>query len=257
MDDKPRTPPPNGWKPVPSFPPGHKREGRRRCQSWNWNTGTQCEQYPIKGRERCRSHGGTVPSGPAHTQYRHGGFSKYAPRLALWVREAENDTDLRDLTADVELLFSRQIELLRRLETQEGEPLWHDLEAAFDDFLSAQEERRRAGDDERAALRAQAKANEAFTRLNALVRRGVDEARTWDLLMDVTEAKRKLVETRQRRLDKFEQYVLIGDIVQLLRGFMQALAEIHVRYNVPRAASREAVTAYERLVGGRGPAAQA
>lgn len=65
--------------------------------------GTLCKQSPIRGRTRCRLHGGkTVPAGPGHHNWKTGAQSKAVPKdFASRVRVMMADAELRRVTRDI------------------------------------------------------------------------------------------------------------------------------------------------------------
>jgi hypothetical protein len=65
---------------------GKVREGVRLCGA-RTRTGGTCSNQPMRGRARCRMHGGKSLHGIAHPNYKHGLFSEFCP-LGIVRREA-------------------------------------------------------------------------------------------------------------------------------------------------------------------------
>ena len=76
-----------------------------------------CERPPLKGKRRCRKHGGcSLPPGPAHPAYRHGRYSKVWGRFAKAVDAAIEDEDLLDARRGVAGALGALEEAAERLE---------------------------------------------------------------------------------------------------------------------------------------------
>ena len=61
-----------------------------RCRARTWSGG-QCRSLPVRGKKRCRMHGGAhgsgAPSGERNGMYRHGRYTREALELRRAVRE--------------------------------------------------------------------------------------------------------------------------------------------------------------------------
>lgn len=68
-------PEPDDWKPELVFPENHRWAGMPRCQQWI-SRGRQCWNSPVKGKNKCRTHGGMNGSGVSHPTYKHGRYTK-------------------------------------------------------------------------------------------------------------------------------------------------------------------------------------
>ena len=231
-------PKPSGFKPDPTFPASHpSKAGLPRCKAWNPNHGRQCQKSPIKGRTTCRSHRGNAVRGLAHPSYQGKGFSKYAPkRLGDLYENLATDKTLATLTADLDLLTARQIDLVTRLESQLPAPeLWASLQKTHSQIDQA------VRTNDAAAL------GTGLQRLGQLVKDGTASAGLWDSLFEVTANKRKTIESQTRQLDKLGQFVLITEIMRRLEILEEVILDIHDRYDVPRAASGDIGDALARL----------
>src|SRR5918999_1579701 len=107
----------------------------KTCGAKTKHDGTPCERSPIRGRTRCRLHGGKTPVVPACKQYRSGRYSTYLPeRLRERYEQAEGDAKLLSLKSEVALTDARLIDLLARVDTGESGQLWATLKKAHEEF---------------------------------------------------------------------------------------------------------------------------
>src|SRR5918992_3274075 len=107
----------------------------KTCGAKTKHDGTPCERSPVRGRTRCRVHGGKTPVGPACKQYRVGRYSTYLPeRLRERYEQAEGDAELLSLRSEVALTDACLIDLLARVDTGESGQRWAHLKKAYEEF---------------------------------------------------------------------------------------------------------------------------
>lgn len=166
-------------------------------------------------------HGGAVVRGPSHPRWRHGRTSVYRDLLPERMRETftriMDDPKLLALETDIGLLETRQVELLTAM--QEGLDPGAALMAITEhlkDLSVAVATANMVGIGLAAEEIAEAAQN------------GVQTANVWNEFMRLGEAKRKLVETEGKRLERMQTYMsasearardqlLIGILVQAVR----------------------------------------
>src|SRR5262249_55581059 len=72
-----------------------------RCGAKLRGKNAVCKRRPLKGRKRCRLHGGNTPAGVASPHFRHGRRSKYLrdlpKKLTDYCTAASEDQDLLSL----------------------------------------------------------------------------------------------------------------------------------------------------------------
>jgi hypothetical protein len=94
-------------------------------------SGSQCHQAPVRGRSRCRMHGGTTPTGVASATWKHGGRSQARYRIHGPLGDAYQrhladpdymalDQELALVTGQLELC-AEELSQLRPLPAQELE----------------------------------------------------------------------------------------------------------------------------------------
>ena len=107
-----------GMKPAPK---PYKTCGAKNRQ------GRPCAKPPLRGRERCRNHGGASPVGMAHPNFKTGRWSRYLPKnLKAKYEEAQADPFAKTHTSDLALIDAKVKDLLERADN-EGNPVWLEI----------------------------------------------------------------------------------------------------------------------------------
>lgn len=128
---------PDNFVPETHFPADHPvKPGTPRCQSWNPNQGRQCELSPIRGKIRCKSHGGKTPSGLASPHHKTGLYSKSIPVRLLGEYESllALGDDLFRLDDETATLTTLIQESLAKMETGESKEAWAKLQSLHFDM---------------------------------------------------------------------------------------------------------------------------
>lgn len=105
-----RIPKPKDWEPEPTFREGHRYASHPRCQAWSGRTGKQCNNLPIKGREKCKSHGGTQPRGIDRKTYKHGRYIESVannPTVAKAYEQALKQQGILNLSPNIAMADAR------------------------------------------------------------------------------------------------------------------------------------------------------
>jgi hypothetical protein len=106
--------------------------------------GSTCQKRPVKGKRRCRLHGGLSLKGVEHKNYTHGRYSKYLPTdLRGRFDESLHDPDLKSHEPDIRLIDTRLQTLLESLEL-----LGRDNGEIWDKIMALIETRRRVLESE-------------------------------------------------------------------------------------------------------------
>lgn len=197
--------------------------------------GRICRDTHIMPNGRCRRHGGKMPSGPGHPNYRHGRSSKMLPdAVAARYREAYDDKELLEIRGDVALFAARQTELTGRIDTGEAGYLWAKLREAWADLQTSQNDAKRAaetGNDAALAI-AREKSAAALTAVGNMIQRGAANEAVWDEILTTTERLVKVKEAEMRRLDRLNQMMTLEQVI-LIFGQMHAAIAASVRRRVP------------------------
>ncbi len=195
--------------------------------------GTPCQQYPLRGRTRCRLHGGATPRGIALPQTKHGRYSVSLPtRLMGRYEEALEDPDLLSTRSDIAVLVARQDDLLARVDSGEAGALWHQAREEWKTFKAA------------LLVNDQSASRASMAEIDGLLGRGVADYAAWHELARVTEQIRKLRETERKRLEALQATVTAEQL-----GLLVAALTHSVRSHVKDARVLDAIGRdVERLI---------
>ena len=183
-----------------------------QCNAKSKRSGEQCKAQALKGKSKCRHHGGKSLAGKDSPSFKTGRFSKYLPdRLAEKYEEALSDPDLISLSNELALVDSQ---LTTQLE------LWHESGMNADGWARARELFR--------SFRRHSSAGDRVRALNdledlrILLDEGNENMIAWKFIGELIEQRRRLVETERKRLSDEDHAVSIDKLVL----FMGALLDI-------------------------------
>jgi hypothetical protein len=186
-----------------------------RCGAKKRN-GDPCQQWPVKGRRRCRMHGGKTPLGASAGRYIHGRYSKFLPtRLFAAYQDAVTDPKLIELRRDIALTDARIGDLLQRVDTGESGAIWRQAQLAMAGFRLAQAK----GDVEGM--------QRAIGRVEQLVTHGHTDYAAWDEVIALIEQRRKLVESEQKRVTMATEVLTVERAMTMLAQVV-GIIERHV-----------------------------
>ena len=186
-----------------------------RCGAHSRTTGKPCKNPPVRGRERCRMHGGTVRRGIASTHYKSGDRSPYAVpgHLVAMYAGATADRSLRSLRQDIALNRALRDEVLEKME--------HGAIAAFGEAQAA------LMDYDRACTKGDASAkSEALSRLRVAIEVGIGYDGLVGQLLTIQEAGRRMRDTEARTLKISCEVITAEEQMALLQSMVDLLAEI-------------------------------
>lgn len=170
--------------------------------------GTRCKGIPVKGRTRCRMHGGTSKIGMEHHTWQGKGYSKSAPdRLGLMLENLKLTGEYIRLEEEIHLLRARLNELLEQ--TKEGE-----TPGAWRRFLKRLPKVRAAilrGESDRAIGHLEA--------MQAVAENKVLQDRRWDEIKSTLLALQKLTDSER----KYEETLMTGMSLAQYTAFLQIL----------------------------------
>jgi hypothetical protein len=182
-----------------------------RCGAKKRN-GQPCQQWPIKGRTRCRLHGGKSRMGPGAGRFIHGRYSTFLPsRLAAHYEAAAHDPELLELRCDIALTDARIIDLLQRVDSGESGQLWRHAQATMRRFT-----------------REQAQGNldampRALAQVQRLITDGAADYAAWQEVDEHLEQRRRLVDSETRRLAASHDILTSEQAMTLLSQVVAAI----------------------------------
>ncbi len=177
--------------------------------------GTPCRKPPM-ANGRCRLHGGLTPTGFGLPQTTHGRYSKHLPKhLVQDYEEALSDERLLDLSENIALTDTRLSNLLRNLNDAESLQSWSELGSVLGPLQKSILD----GDTEKA----EGYVKQLFVAWQAIY----EDAEIWKEIFEVTELRRKLVESEKKRLVDMD-LMIAADKAYLLISFIQDIILRHV-----------------------------
>jgi hypothetical protein len=176
-----------------------------QCTAKSKQSGAQCRNQAINGTTKCRMHGGASLAGVASPTFKTGRYSKFLPeRLAGKYAEALADQNLLALRDEIALVGTRLGELVARLDTGESERRWQLLQDAYADLQAATRQ------NNAAAFKT------ALAQLGAALDAGGQEYALWREIAELTEQRRRLVDSEHKRLVSMQQMISTEQAVVLL-----------------------------------------
>ena len=142
-----------------------------------------CTAFPVRGRTRCRSHGGLTPQGIASPHYRGKGYSQSVPKHLKDIYEAHfDDPEPLSLYKEIALCNTRIEDLLTQISGRSGDCI-EQVSAAFLAFQKAFKADELAGE---------------LDDLEKAIRRLKRDRSTWQEIREEKKNKARLVGTAQR-----------------------------------------------------------
>lgn len=182
-----------------------------QCTAKN-RQGGQCKQPAVNGTSKCRYHGGASLIGAASPSFKHGRYSRHLPtRLAARYAEALADPQLLELRDEIALVGTRQSELLTHLDSGMSLQRWRAAQAAYGDLMGAV----RSKDSK--ALQA------AIVALGDALGEGANDYAVWQAVIELTEQRRKLVESEHKRLVAMQQMLSVEQTMTLIAQLAESI----------------------------------
>jgi hypothetical protein len=176
----------------------------KTCGAKTKHDGTPCERSPVRGRTRCRVHGGKTPVGPACKHYRVGRYSTYLPeRLRERYEQAESDQELLSLKSEIALTDARLIDLLARVDTGESGQRWAHLTKAYEEFTLHRQ------------ARDVPKMNVALAKMERNIAQATDDRAAWAEIGELVEQRRRLTESEHKRMVALQQMLSAEEAMAL------------------------------------------
>lgn len=196
--------------------------------------GCFCKLPPLRGRTRCKFHGGMTPQGAASPHFINGRRSRHLPtRLGANYEEARRDPDLVKLRDDLAVTDALLTETLESL--KDGSSEWARALESFERFQQKQAAKDLTG---MAA---------ALTEHAAILKGGAAGVVTRDRILEIVMVKRKLVDSEVKREKTLFQMMSSAQVMTFVAALVAAVQE-----EVPDAAIQARIDAkFQRLLSAR------
>jgi hypothetical protein len=209
------------------------------CTGHKRRTGEPCGQVAVRGKTKCRLHGGLSLSGAANGNYKHGRYSKdLLTQTAARAEEARTNPQLLSVSDDIALIEARIAEVLQAMGTGESGESWRDLKGALDAFSRAMASGDMAG------------MSTHFATMRKVVTQGSDQARAWAEVRRLEETRCKLVQTEVKTLQGLQQMITIQQHMLMVGAQTDAMIRAvlaHADTETGRKILRDMQTEFDRL----------
>lgn len=194
-----------------------------RCNAKSKQTGERCCQYVVKGKTKCKYHGGLSAGGVSHPNFIHGRYSTVMPkRLMDNYQAALSDDKALAQREEIAVMEARAKDLLTRAESGESGALMKELRGYCNDYKKASRLAAKASDNSREKSTQNAKRAEALDSLFTAIENAYDDYRIWDEVAKVVNQTTRLRESERRYLiEQQESYT-----AEEVRTLMAAVANV-------------------------------
>lgn len=196
----------------PQYATGQYNERGQTICGAKTRKGRPCPTTKLGPAGRCRMHNGWARSGVNAGQYKTGRYSKYLPdRVIARYEEAQNDTELLALKDEIALVDARVSDLLSRADRGEAASAWKALRKSYRELqISIRQQ-----DGDRTAS--------ALVNLEEAVSQGYSDYMVWSEVMELIEARRRLVESERKRLVEMNQMITAEQLILLSGALLEAI----------------------------------
>lgn len=173
------------------------------------NKHQMCGNRPSKDSKsgRCKFHGGHANKGLAHSQTKHGRYSKYLPdELREKYEEAESDEELLSLRSEISLITSRLFELAEKVEQTAGKVQIDELLRMWNKIKKHENNPQRKTMWE--------------NRFEKKIKDIEEDRDTWEEIDSLVDTKRKLIDSEQKKLENLEQFVPTEQVMLFVGAVM-------------------------------------
>lgn len=179
--------------------PGRKPAGAK-CGAKK-RDGSLCKKPPVKGRNRCRLHGGAQKRGAQHHSFKDGRYSKLLPaRFLAEYERSRQDPDIMRLRDEVALVDVRIKELVGKLDTGETGEAWRKLQQLTGAYTEAKGEK-----NPEAQI-------EAAEKIVALIQAAGSVFSAWNEINMQVDVRRRLVETESRVMINLSSHLTLDNV---------------------------------------------
>lgn len=171
-----------------------------------------CKKSPMENG-RCRNHGGASPNGIDHPRTTHGGYSKYLPEALIEkYKEAESNEDLMSLRQEMALVTTRMYELAEKVNDTAGKKKYKEIVRLWREWQKAEAQGAKSAQYLKSDL------DDAIEDIEK-------DLKIWDEIANMTNLKRKLVDSEQRKLNNLEQYIPAEKVMLFVGAVMDIISK--------------------------------
>jgi hypothetical protein len=176
--------------------------------------GLPCTNPAVRGKTKCRQHGGLSLSGMASPTYKTGKYSKVIPlRLAQTYEEARSNASLLSLRDDVAACEARIVDLFSRVDSGESGAIWRSLGDTLATFNAAMRT------NDLAAMRTH------LATMRRLITQGSADYQAWADIQKLWKSRCKLTLTEQKTLATMQQMVTTEQLMVYFGSIAHAVQE--------------------------------
>lgn len=206
------------------LPPQYDEAGKQICGAKVQTEYGRCRRSPVRGKNRCKRHGGHTPSGPAHPAYKDGSRSIASPwagalpeRMRETFEAVKEDTrrSQGSLENHIAAIDTRLLELLKRVDAGITLDLWRQLRTAMQDFRVAQ----RATPTDVEGMDAN------LATMERLIQHGTNDAAAWEEVGKQVDRSVRVRDAETRRILLLERIVTMEQLDTMAKGIAQVLTE--------------------------------
>lgn len=178
----------------------------------------RCSQYPTKGKEKCRYHGGHAATGLASTNHQGHGLSKSIPTRFLDKYAMHyQDPDILNMVDDIAILKMRRDNLLEKLDQLPvADNQWVELRDKFERLQYHMEQQHIN------------KIDEMMWALGKIIADGYQSVLIWQELENTIEASRKVRDSEIKRR-KIAQTIITEQQFHRVIGFIMSVIQNRVK----------------------------
>lgn len=189
---------------------------KKRCGAKKRN-GEPCKKWPIRGRARCRLHGGKTLKGIDSPSWKNGRWSKYLPENLLGkYKEAQEDKELLVLRDEIALVDGCIAETIEQLDRDESGAIWRNLQAAGNEYKKAVSK----GEKE--------EAGRMIDIILSLIAEGAQQIQIRREIVNLIDQRRKLVESERKRYVEMHQMITAEKVLNFVAS-MGALVRNRIK----------------------------
>lgn len=181
--------------------------------------GKTCKKLPMKGKRRCRLHGGKSLGGFASPTFKHGRYSDILPKdMRKRYEQARKDPELLSHEPELRLIDSHLHELLKQAELAGSPKTLLKAQKAWEDFLLA-----RTKDNE-------AMCSACLDEVGLALTDKTYDPLAWIEIREVMEGRRKILESETRRIKDKDMSMGAEQLLAIIEFIVDIIRQSVLKY---------------------------